>query len=114
MRAALGYGQKRFQTVHKMLPPKPKVHFPIPTVPRRGAPPALPNPQPLCLSDSDLAINCWILGHKYDPLQVKISRNENVIALKLAIKTTYQNILKNIDAQSLVLYKVSILYTSNL
>jgi len=62
------------------------------------------------MSDFDLAINCWILGHEYDPFQVKISRNENVIALKLAIKTTNQNTLKNIDAQSLVLYKISIPY----
>ena|SRR5258707_7704073 len=64
------------------------------------------------MSDSNLTILCWILGDQYEHVfGVKISRNEIVDALKDAIKAKRQNFLKDIDATSLILYKVTIPYT---
>ena len=66
-------------------------------------------------SDPNLNINCWILGDKYENvLPVQISRNENVAALKRAIKAECHSLLKDIDTFTLILYKVSIQYTPQL
>jgi hypothetical protein len=68
------------------------------------------NPQPPTMSDSGpLSINCWILGDHYEHVfTVKISRNENVDDLKDAIKVKKHHSLNDIDADTLILYKVSI------
>ena len=64
------------------------------------------------MSDSDLNINCWILGNSSDEVfSVKISRGENVDALKVAINLREGNTL---PAKSLILYKVSIPYSPQL
>jgi Crinkler effector protein N-terminal domain len=61
------------------------------------------------MSDSDLSINCWILGDEYDrALNVAISGNKDVYALQKAIKAEWQNRLKDTDAIALDLYGVSI------
>jgi hypothetical protein len=67
------------------------------------------------MSESDLAINCWMLGEEYDQtFQVKLSVNEDVAALRLAVKSRRQITLKNFDAESLILYGVSIPCTPEL
>jgi hypothetical protein len=67
------------------------------------------------MSNSDLAIRCWILGEGYrHTFKIRISRNEDVEALKLAIKTVNQNTFKDLDARSLVLYNASIPLTPQL
>jgi len=66
------------------------------------------------MSDSDLLnINGWILGDPYEHVFiVEISRNRNVSALKMAIQAAMLHRLKDICAVTLILYRVSILYTS--
>ncbi|KAH9966312.1 hypothetical protein BJV74DRAFT_747349, partial [Russula compacta] len=60
-------------------------------------------------------INCWILDDEYDHVfAVKISRNEDVVALKDAIKAKMANSLRDIDSALLILYKVSIPCTPQL
>jgi Crinkler effector protein N-terminal domain len=68
------------------------------------------------MSDSDiLKINCWVLGDRYNrAFQVKIPRNESVDALRVAIKAKKPNAMKDIDAHSLILYKVSIPFSPEL
>ena len=69
------------------------------------------------MSDSgpNLKFNCWILGDENDNIfQVVISRDESVPALKDAIKAKKHNLLKDIDADSLILYKVSIVHSPEL
>ena len=67
-------------------------------------------------SDSDVfRTNCWILDDKYDHVfAVKISRNEDVFALKVAIKAQMPNTLKDIEPFLLILYKISIPCTPQL
>jgi hypothetical protein len=61
------------------------------------------------MQDDDLTIMFFILGDGYDQIEeVTISRNKSVPALKHAVKATYENRLKNVDAAYLVLYKASI------
>jgi crinkler effector protein len=67
------------------------------------------------MSDSDITIICWFLGDLYEHVfGVEISRNETVATLKDAIKAENQNTLNDIDADCLILYKVSIPCTSQL
>jgi Crinkler effector protein N-terminal domain len=68
------------------------------------------------MSDSDpLSINCWILGDHYEHVfTVEISRNKNVNRLKDAIKVENHPSLNDIDADTLILYKVSIEHTPQL
>ena len=67
------------------------------------------------MSDSDLTINCWILGDHYQHVfSVKISRNENVVILKDAIKLADEIALKDTDACTLILYHVTIPYSLQL
>jgi hypothetical protein len=67
------------------------------------------------MSDSDLTINCWILGDKSEHIfPVKISRNENVAVLKDAIKTKKLITLNDVDAVTLIQYNVSIPYSPQL
>ena len=64
------------------------------------------------MPDSNLAINCWVLGDDYKQVfMVKISRDDNVDRLREAIKTKCQF---SHPSNSFILYKVSILYTSQL
>ena len=81
--------------------------------PRRGAAPALSSTSQM--SDTDiLTINCWIQGDRYScAFQVKIPRNESVDALRVAIKATNPK-MKDINAHSLILYKVSIPFSPEL
>jgi hypothetical protein len=74
------------------------------------------NPQPPTMSDSDpLSINCWILGsHNNHVFSVEISRNKDVNHHKKAIKVENHHSLNNIDADTLILYKVSIEHTPQL
>ena len=66
-------------------------------------------------SDPNLKINCWTLGDRCEHVfSVQISRNKNVDALKDAIKAKKHNLLKDIDASDLILYKVSILCSPEL
>ena len=66
-------------------------------------------------SDPNLKINCWTLGDRCEHVfSVQISRNKNVDALKGAIKAKKHPSLKDIDANTLILYKVSILYSPEL
>jgi hypothetical protein len=68
------------------------------------------------MPDSDpLRINCWILGDDYmHVFVVEISRNEIVHDLKTAIKVEKHPFLNDIDANTLILYKVSIQCTPQL
>lgn len=67
------------------------------------------------MSDSPLSINCWILGDDYKhAFTVEISKNKNVNFLKKAIKIDRHPSLNNINAATLILYKVSIEYTPQL
>jgi disulfide oxidoreductase YuzD len=67
------------------------------------------------MSDSDLAINCWILGDEYECVSsVKVPRNKDVYDLKKAIKAKMKNRLKDTDAGALDLYNVSIPYSPQL
>ena len=68
------------------------------------------------MSDPDLlCINCWILGDDCTHIfVVEISRNEVVANLKTAIKVARHPSLNDIDASTLILYKVSIEYTPQL
>jgi hypothetical protein len=74
------------------------------------------NPQPPTMSDSDpLSINCWLLGDDYKHVfQVEIPRNKVVGHLKDAIKVKNHVSLNDIDAHTLILYKVSIECTPQL
>jgi Crinkler effector protein N-terminal domain len=66
-------------------------------------------------SDPNLTIYCWVLDDDYDNVfKVEISRNKNVIDLKESIKAEIYNLLKDIDAATLILYKVSIQHTPQL
>jgi hypothetical protein len=67
------------------------------------------------MSDPDLTIFCWILGDHFEHVfPVKISRNKVVCALKEAIKAETPRGLKDIDADTLILYNVSIPYSPKL
>ena len=66
------------------------------------------------MSDSDLGINCCLLGDEYNNMfHVKIPRNQLIDTLRDAIKARGTT-MKDIDANSLILYKVSILLTPEL
>jgi Crinkler effector protein N-terminal domain len=68
------------------------------------------------MPDTDpLSINCWIMGDDYRRVfPVKISSNEVVGHLKDAIKVNKHPSLNDIDASTLILYKVSIECTPQL
>jgi hypothetical protein len=58
------------------------------------------------MHDDDLTIICFTLGDEYDQIEeVKISRNESVVALRHAVKARNQI---TFPAKFLVLYKASI------
>ena len=64
------------------------------------------------MPDSNLAINCWVLGDDYKQVfTVKISRDNNIDGLREAIKTKCQF---SHPSNSFILYKVSIICTSQL
>ena len=66
-------------------------------------------------SDPNLTINCWVLEDDYEHVfRVEISRNKDVVDLKEAIKAENGSLLKDIDADTLILYKVSIQHTPQL
>ena len=66
-------------------------------------------------SDPNLTINCWVLEDDYNNLfKVEISRNKDVTDLKECIKAKNDHLLKDIDARTLILYKVSIQHSPQL
>ncbi|PVF90964.1 hypothetical protein CPB86DRAFT_477979 [Serendipita vermifera] len=60
-------------------------------------------------------INCLLkLGDDISVLQIKIASNESVAALKDWIKEKKPNGLNNIDADTLKLYRIDMIYDKNL
>ena len=66
-------------------------------------------------SDPNLTIYCWVLEDDYNHVfPVEISRNKDVAHLKISIKAENYQLLKDIDADTLILYKVSIRHSPQL
>ena len=97
LQLSLSGGTERFESLSKRSVPPPPPLPPLPTTPN------------VMFEDSNFNINCWIEGDDYNRIfSIKISRDENVDALKVAIKARNQIALKDVDAVALILHHVSI------
>ena len=83
--------------------------------PSHSESPTSPEPLSAMADDTHLNLNCLVFGdHASHIFSVKIAKSEIVCALREAIKNKKSHAFQHVDADALVLWKVSVLVDQNL